>query len=58
MRPFPAAVMASDAGDPRTEDGLLPTGLFDAIYFDNRAGAVVLNPRRCACDRADGIATP
>jgi hypothetical protein len=33
---------------PRLEDGLLPTALFDAIYLDNRAGAVVLNPRRSA----------
>jgi hypothetical protein len=31
---------------PRAEDGLLPTGLFQGIYFDNRAGSVVLNPRR------------
>src|SRR5262249_27991086 len=30
----------------RPEAGLLPTGLFAAVYFDNRAGAVVLTPRR------------
>jgi aspartyl protease len=29
----------------RPEDGLLPTALFDGLYFDNRGGAVVLNPR-------------
>jgi hypothetical protein len=28
------------------EDGLLPTALFQGLYFDNRAGTVVLNPRR------------
>ncbi len=32
----------------RGEDGLLPTALFDGLYFDNRAGTVVLNPRRSA----------
>jgi hypothetical protein len=58
MRPFPAAMMGSDARDPRSEDGLLPTVLFDSIYFDNQAGAVVLNPRRSSCDRAEGIAAP
>src|SRR5262249_60608231 len=35
-------------GLDRTEDGLLPTALFDAVYFDNRAGAVVVNPRRAS----------
>jgi len=42
-----AAVLHDDAPG-REEDGLLPAGLFEAIYFDNRAGAVVLNPRRSA----------
>ena len=32
----------------RAEDGLLPTALFQRIYFDNRAGTVVLNPPRSA----------
>jgi hypothetical protein len=40
-----AAAMLADA-DGRAEDGLLPTALFEGVYFDNRAGAVVLNPRR------------
>jgi aspartyl protease len=40
-----AAVLSATA-TPRGEDGLLPTGLFQGIYFDNRAGSVVLNPRR------------
>jgi predicted aspartyl protease len=35
----------------RPEDGLLPTGLFDAVYFDNRAGAVVINPERASASR-------
>jgi hypothetical protein len=45
--PF-AAAMAGDLAADRAEDGLLPTGLFEGIYFDNRAGAVVFNPRRSA----------
>lgn len=46
-----AAAMLADTGG-RTEDGLLPTALFEGVYFDNRAGAVVLNPRR---SRLSGI---
>jgi len=42
-----AALLGATA-TPRLEDGLLRTALFEAIYFDNRAGAVVLNPRRSA----------
>jgi hypothetical protein len=42
-----AALLGETAGR-RAEDGLLPTGLFQGIYFDNRAGTVVLNPRRSA----------
>jgi len=45
--PFAAAMAGNRAAD-RAEDGLLPTGLFEGIYFDNRAGAVVFNPRRSA----------
>jgi hypothetical protein len=40
------AGLVARAGAGRPEDGLLPTRLFEGIYFDNRAGAVVLNPRR------------
>ena len=40
------AALLGETATPRLEDGLLPTALFEAIYFDNRAGAVVLNPRR------------
>jgi Aspartyl protease len=48
MQPVAAFVMAS-AGPARSgEDGLLPTGLFEGVYFDNRSGAVVFNPRRSA----------
>lgn len=42
------AVLLGEPAQRREEDGLLPTGLFQGIYFDNRAGAVVLNPRRSA----------
>ena len=40
------AAILSDTAGRRVEDGLLPTALFQGIYFDNRAGTVVLNPRR------------
>ena len=46
-----AAAMLADT-DGRAEDGVLPTGLFEGVYFDNRAGTVVLNPRR---SRLSGI---
>ena len=42
------AALLGQTAMPRREDGLLPTALFQAIYFDNRAGLVVLNPRRSA----------
>jgi len=42
-----AAVVAS-AASARLEDGLLPTGLFEGLYLDNRGGTVVLDPRRSA----------
>jgi hypothetical protein len=45
VRPPPAAMLEGERSRARREDGLLPTALFDAIYFDNRADAVVLNPR-------------
>jgi hypothetical protein len=40
------AAILSDTARRRVEDGLLPTGLFQGLYFDNRTGTVVLNPRR------------
>jgi hypothetical protein len=42
------AALLGGTATPRLEDGLLPTALFEAVYFDNRAGTVVLNPRRSA----------
>ena len=42
------AALLGQTATPRREDGLLPTALFQAIYFDNRTGMVVLNPRRSA----------
>ena len=32
--------------EARMEDGLLPTNLFGAVYFNNREGFVLLDPRR------------
>jgi aspartyl protease len=50
--PSLAAAMVGDRAADRAEDGLLPTGLFEGIYFDNRADAVVFNPRRSAMSYA------
>ena len=48
---LPVAILAGTA-TPRTEDGLLPTALFEGVYFDNRAGTVVLDPRRASLSAA------
>jgi predicted aspartyl protease len=45
LRDVTAALVPVDPAQGRIEDGLLPASLFRAIYFDNRAGEVVLNPR-------------
>jgi hypothetical protein len=42
------AALLRETAQRRAEDGLLPTGIFEGIYFDNRTGTVVLNPRRSA----------
>jgi predicted aspartyl protease len=36
----------ADGGAPRAEDGLLPTSLFRAVYFNNAEGYVIFNPKR------------
>jgi aspartyl protease len=42
----PVILVHDEAGaEARTEDGLLPTNLFGAVYFNNREGFVLLNPR-------------
>jgi hypothetical protein len=46
--PRSAAAVFRETASRRAEDGLLPPGLFEGIYFDNRSGEVVLNPRRAA----------
>jgi predicted aspartyl protease len=43
-----------DAG-AREEDGLLPLGLFDEVYVNNRLGWLVLNPRWDAKARRDRL---
>jgi hypothetical protein len=53
LRDVVAALVPADPEQGRIEDGLLPASLFRAIYFDNRAGEVVLNPR-CALSLARG----
>ncbi len=42
LRDVPMAVLGRTE---RREDGLLPTHIFDAVYFNNRDGYVVLNPK-------------
>ena len=42
MRNVAAGIVAR--GSARLEDGLLPTSLFKAIYFDNNGNFVILNP--------------
>jgi aspartyl protease len=39
-------VPETSSTEARVEDGLLPTSLFRAVYFDNRERFVLLNPRR------------
>jgi hypothetical protein len=41
-----AALVPVDPAQGRIEDGLLPASLFRSIYFDNRAGEVMLRARR------------
>jgi predicted aspartyl protease len=38
-------VPETSSAEARVEDGLLPTNLFRAVYFDNRQRFVLLNPR-------------
>jgi hypothetical protein len=45
LRDVTAALVPVDQAQGRIEDGLLPASLFRAIYFDNRAGEVVLKGR-------------
>lgn len=40
---LPVAIVAAQAG--RVEDGLLPTSLFQRVYFNQRRGYVTLNPQ-------------
>jgi hypothetical protein len=45
LRDVVTALVPADPEQGRIEDGLLPASLFRAIYFDNRAGEVVLRRR-------------
>ena len=42
---LPVVVLAAEQA--RSEDGLLPTRLFERVYFNYRKGYLVLNPRPC-----------
>ena len=46
LRDVMTALVPMDPEQGRIEDGLLPASLFRAIYFDNRAGEVVLKAAR------------
>ncbi|HEV2913507.1 MAG TPA: aspartyl protease family protein [Pyrinomonadaceae bacterium] len=46
FRDLPLVLADGDAiRESRTDDGLLPTRLFRAIYFDHKAKMLILNPR-------------
>jgi hypothetical protein len=53
LRDVVTALVPVDPAQGRIEDGLLPASLFRAIYFDNRANEVVINPR-CVLSLARG----
>lgn len=42
---LPVTVAAGPVGDGRVENGLLPTSLFQRVYFNQRRGYVILNPQ-------------
>lgn len=42
---LPVAVVTGQTGAGRIEDGLLPTSLFQRVYFNQRRGYVILNPQ-------------
>jgi len=46
LRNLSVQVAARLNGPPAFEDGILPLGLFDAIYFDHAANSVIRNPVR------------
>ena len=47
LRDIPVALLNDPARrDARAEDGLLPTSLFRAVYFNHAAGYVIFNPKR------------
>ena len=41
---LPVTLVSGQAGEGRIEDGLLPTSLFQRVYFNQRRGYVILNP--------------
>jgi len=46
LRDVPVALLPDPARrDARTEDGLLPTSLFRAVYFNHAGGYVIFNPK-------------
>jgi predicted aspartyl protease len=42
---LPVTVVTGQAGAGRIEDGLLPTSLFQRVYFNQRRGYAILNPQ-------------
>ena len=49
LEDVPVAILRGDAARAaRPEDGLLPTSLFRAVYFNHAGGYVIFNPRRGA----------
>jgi predicted aspartyl protease len=58
LRDVPVALVSDAAGrGERAEDGLLPTSLFRAVYFNHAGGYVIFNPGQGARGRAGGLMT-
>ena len=56
LRDVPVALVSGAAGgEARAEDGLLPTSLFRAVYFNHAGGYVIFNPVQGARAREGGL---
>ena len=58
LRDVPVALVSDAAGrESRAEDGLLPTSLFRAVYFNHAGGYVIFNPGQSTRAREGGLMT-
>jgi Aspartyl protease len=58
VREMVAAIVPIVADHPRVEHGLLPASVFRAIYFDNRASRIVINPARLSTGSEKACTAP